>query len=168
MKLQVQIGEKTLQVEIDRDGEAVFARIDGRSYKLEVSQPEPNLFLLKHEGKIREAFVSPNQHANEPYRVSVSGKDMEVRVIDPKRLRGTTKDNEHGDNQAEIKTAMPGKVVRIIAEKGTNVAKGEAVLVVEAMKMQNELRSPKDGIVAEIRAVEGATVAAGEILAVIE
>jgi biotin carboxyl carrier protein len=69
---------------------------------------------------------------------------------------------------AEIKTAMPGKVVRVLVEVGAQVAKGDGIIVVEAMKMQNELRSPKDGTVKDIRGSEGATVNPGEVLAIIE
>jgi biotin carboxyl carrier protein len=63
---------------------------------------------------------------------------------------------------------MPGKVVRVLVEVGTEVKKGDGVLVVEAMKMQNEMKSPKDGVVKEFRAAEGQIANAGEILAVIE
>ncbi len=69
---------------------------------------------------------------------------------------------------AEIKTAMPGKIVSILARQGAEIKQGEGVIIVEAMKMQNEIKSPKDGIVKEIRVAEGATVNAGDVLAVIE
>ena len=86
------------------------------------------------------------------------------RIIDPKRLRSAGDNHDHMDGRAEIKTAMPGKVVRILVESGAEVAKGDGIIVVEAMKMQNELKSPKDGIVREIRAADGDTVNAGEVL----
>lgn len=168
MRLQAQIGAEARHVEIKRDGERVFAIVDNREYELEASEPEPNVYLLKHDGRVHEVFVSPGSKAGEPVLVSTNGRDIEVTLIDPKRLRGAAGGSDHGDGHADIKTAMPGKVVRIIVPKGASVEKGDAVLVVEAMKMQNELRSPKDGIVVEIRAAEGTTVAAGEILAVIE
>ena len=63
---------------------------------------------------------------------------------------------------------MPGKVVRLVANTGDQVEKGDPVLVVEAMKMQNDLKAPKSGVVKEIRVQEGATVSAGDVLAVIE
>ena len=63
---------------------------------------------------------------------------------------------------------MPGKVVRLIANVGDTVEKGDPVLVVEAMKMQNDLKAAKAGIVKEIRVSEGTTVAAGDVLAVID
>jgi biotin carboxyl carrier protein len=63
---------------------------------------------------------------------------------------------------------MPGRVVRVLVEKGEAVALNQGILVVEAMKMQNEMKSPKDGRVRELRVSPGDTVAAGDVLAVIE
>jgi biotin carboxyl carrier protein len=63
---------------------------------------------------------------------------------------------------------MPGKVVRILVEVGTEVTEGTGILVVEAMKMQNELKTPKSGTVISIRAEPGATVNAGDVVAVVE
>lgn len=168
MKLRAEINDENHDVEIRRDGDRVFAEIDGRRYELEVSEPEPNVYLLKNDNKIYEAFVTNTPNPAEPAQVRIGTDEFEVRLIDPKRLRGTGSDHEHGDGFAEIKTAMPGKVVRIIASVGTTVQKGDGVIVVEAMKMQNELKSPKVGTIKEIRVEEGETVAAGDILAVVE
>jgi biotin carboxyl carrier protein len=68
----------------------------------------------------------------------------------------------------EIRSQMPGKVVRVLVRSGDPVQAGQGVIVVEAMKMQNEMKSPKDGTVKKIHVEEGATVAAGESLVVIE
>lgn len=168
MKLQAEIGENKHHLDIKRDGEKVFAEVDGRRYEVEASQPEPNVYLIKHENRVYEVFVSPNEKAGEPYQVRVGTHELEIRLIDPKRLSGTSGSGALADGLAEIKTAMPGKVVRILVEKGSKVEKGEGVIVVEAMKMQNELKSPKDGIVKDIKISEGATVSAGDVLISIE
>lgn len=63
---------------------------------------------------------------------------------------------------------MPGKVVRIVAPVGTTVEAGQTILVIEAMKMQNELRSPKKGIVKKLIVSEGAAVEAGQALGEVE
>lgn len=165
MKLQAQIDDEIHEVEIGRDGGRVFARIDDREYELEASEVEPNVFLLKHKGMVHEIYISPTGNS---YQASVGGKDIDVRLIDPKRLRGTGSGAEHSDGNAEIRTMMPGKVVRLIVNTGDAIEKGDGVLVVEAMKMQNELKSPKAGTVKEIRVAEGETVAAGDVLAIIE
>lgn len=168
MKLQAEVGEAKHQVEIRSDGDMAFATVDGREYELEVSTPEPNAFLLKNNGKIFEAFVSPRNKPGDPFQVQIGGHAIDVKLIDPKRLRSSGRDAEHGDGAAEIRTAMPGKVVRILVEAGTSIEKGDGVLVVEAMKMQNELKSPKTGTVKSINVEEGSTVAGGDVLAVIE
>ena len=168
MKLQAQVGDELHSIEIKREAERVFARIDDREYELEASEPEPNVFLLRHRGEVREFYVSPQNKPSDPFLVSSRIGDIEVKLIDPKRLRGYAGAGSAADGLAEIKTLMPGKVVRLIAAVGDAVEKGDAVLVVEAMKMQNDLKSPKAGVVKEIRATEGSTVSAGDILAVIE
>lgn len=168
MKLQAEIGDEKHEIEVKQADGKVFAAIDGREYELDVSEPEQNVYLLKNRSKIFEAFVSPQQKAGDPFQVQIGRHSLDIKLIDPKRLRGTASDAEHGDGAAEIRTAMPGKVVRILIEKGASVEKGDGVLVVEAMKMQNELKSPKAGVVKDIRVQEGATVSAGDVLAIIE
>lgn len=168
MKLQAAVGSEKHEIEITRDGDKLFARVDDRNYELEASEPEPNVFLLKHEGKIFEVFVSPQKNSGEPNAVRIGSTELEVALTDPKRLRGTAAGADAVDGRAEIKTAMPGKVVRILKAAGDSVEKGEGVIVVEAMKMQNEMKSPKDGSVKDIRVSEGDNVSAGDVLVVIE
>lgn len=163
MKLQAKIDGEKLDVEIVEQDEKTRAVVGGREYELEVSQPEPGIFALRNGNRMTEAFVSPDGK-----QVVIGGHEFQVEIADPKRLRGAGADHEHGDGVAEIKTAMPGKVVRILVAVGAEVKKGDGVIVVEAMKMQNEMRSPKTGTVAKINAAEGDTVAAGDILVVIE
>ena len=169
MKLIAQIKDAQQQeIEIKRDGEIVFAEIAGRKYELEASEPEPNVYLLKSEGEVYEIFVSPNEMVGESLKVKTRTQNFEIDLIDPKRLRGVGGGTGDADGIAEIKTAMPGKVVRVLVEVGDEVQKGEGIIVVEAMKMQNEMKSPKDGIVKDIRFNEGETVNAGDILIIIE
>ena len=93
---------------------------------------------------------------------------LPVWLIDPKRLRGARAGAGPEAGRAQITAPMPGKVVRVLVEQGQEVEAGQPVVVVEAMKMQNELKSPKAGTVVALRAATGATVNAGDILAEIE
>ncbi len=161
MKLLAKIDGEKLDVEVVRGDGTVTATVDGREYSLDVSYPEANIYTFRSGSQLTEAFVSPG-------KVVVAGHEFEIELIDTKRLRGSRVENDSAEGIAEIKTAMPGKVVRILVTAGDEVQKGDGVLVVEAMKMQNEMKSPKDGIVKEIRTTEGSTVIAGDILAVIE
>jgi biotin carboxyl carrier protein len=103
-------------------------------------------------------------HGNQ---VSVNGRLLNTQVVDP---RDRAASNARADQQgrAEIQSPMPGKVVRILVAVGDAVEPGQGLLVVEAMKMQNEMKSPKAGTVREIRTRTDATVQAGEVLVVIE
>lgn len=168
MKLQAEVGDVRHQIEIKLENGKLVARIDDREYDLEVSEPERGVFLFKHQGKIYEASVTNPHVSGRPTHVRIGDREYEIRLTDPKRLRSAGSGGDHADGIAEIKTAMPGKVVRVLVEAGSEVPKGGGVLVVEAMKMQNELKSPKDGVVKEIRVAEGDTVSAGDILATIE
>jgi biotin carboxyl carrier protein len=100
--------------------------------------------------------------------VVLRGKNYDVTVIDPKRLRSGQSSGAHHTGAAAIVSPMPGKIVRILVAAGTHIEAGAGVVVVEAMKMQNEMKAPKAGVVVSINAEEGATVSAGDVLAVIE
>ena len=163
MKLHAKIDGEKLDVEIIRSDGHVTATVDGREYTLDVSQPEPNIYKFRSDGKLTEVFVSPGSS-----KITAGGHEFEVNLIDPKRLRGSGVESDAAEGIAEIKTAMSGKVVRILVTVGDDVQKGDGVLVIEAMKMQNEIKSPKDGVVREIRVAEDGTVSAGDVLIVVE
>ena len=164
MKLHANTDDGTVEIEITRDGRSVTAKVDGREYQLDASQPERGVYLLKHGSKVFQAAVTSDSGTS----IEISGNSYDVAIHDPRKLRSNAGDAQQNDGRAEIKTAMPGKVVRILRSLNETVAKGDGLIVVEAMKMQNEMRSPKDGIVAAINTSEGETVNAGEVLLVVE
>ena len=168
MKLQAAVDGEKHEIEITRDGGRLLARVDQRVYDLEASEPEPNVYSLKYEGRVFEVFVSPQKNAAAAFATRIGSTEIEVAISDPKRLRGTAAGADAVDGKAEIRTAMPGKVVRILVANGAQVQKGDGVIVVEAMKMQNEMKSSKDGVVKQIRVAEGDNVGAGDLLVVIE
>ncbi len=162
MKLIAELNNEKHELEFKREADKVFAKIDDREYELEASEVEPNVYLFKHNNQIYQIYAAPNGIVN------VGNNQFEVNLIDPKRLRSSSASDVSTDGIAQIKTAMPGKIVRILVTEGTEVLQGDGILIVEAMKMQNEMKSPKDGIVKEIKVAEGATVNAGDVLAIIE
>jgi len=98
---------------------------------------------------------------------SVNGRVLHVEVFDPRgrRARGAV---GAAEGRQTVAAPMPGRVIRVLVEAGQAVEAGQGLIVVEAMKMQNEMKSPKAGRVIEVKASDGATVAAGDILIVIE
>ena len=166
MKLQAQIAEDLVDIDITRADRECQAVVGGREYSLDVSSPEPGVYLIKNGNSVHEASVDTSAEGG--FSVRLRGRDHQVAIIDPKRLRGDASARGDASGKAEIRTAMPGKVVRVIVAEGDTVHKGDSVIVVEAMKMQNEMKAPKDGVVSEVRTSEGSTVAAGDILVVIE
>lgn len=168
MKLQAEVNDQLYQVEIREAEGTVTAEIDGRRYEIQASKPEPNVSLLKTDGRIFEAIVSPSLDPGRPYEVRIGTHEIDVHIVDSKRRRSSAGGAAQTDGLIEMKTAMPGKIVRVLKAAGDSVAKGEGVIVVEAMKMQNEMKSPRDGVVKDIKVSEGANVGAGEVLVIIE
>jgi biotin carboxyl carrier protein len=89
-------------------------------------------------------------------------------VRDPRSLQSRRSAGGEGEGTRKILAAMPGKVVRVLVKERDPVEAGQGVVVVEAMKMQNELKSPKQGAVQKILVAEGASVNAGDVLLLIE
>ncbi len=99
--------------------------------------------------------------------ISVNGRRISVEILDPRRLCAR-KGAGAGEGRQNIVAMMPGKVVRLMVAPGDMVVAGQGVIVVEAMKMQNEIVSPRDGRIAELKTNPDATVSPGEVLMVIE
>ena len=170
MKLTAEIAGAEHVLELRRDeGARVRATVDGRSYEVDVHEPETGIYLLMIGGQVYECRVESGEGAARALsEVHVGGAAYEVALTDPKRLRGARGAGAEASGRAQVVASMPGKVVRVMVEAGAPVAAGDGLVVVEAMKMQNELKSPKGGTVVEVRAVEGATVKAGDVLVVVE
>lgn len=167
MKLKATIGESEKEVEIRNLDGGLVVEIDGVALDLELSEPEPGTYLMKTTEGTYEAYVSKDG-PEETFEVTIDGRTLSVGLVDPKRLRGAGSGAGLADGRVEIKSAMPGKIVKILVAVGDEISSGEGVIVVEAMKMQNELKSPKDGTVVELLADVGDNVNSGEMLAVIE
>jgi acetyl/propionyl-CoA carboxylase alpha subunit len=151
VKLKAIIGEHEEDVVLELDGRRVSARIGPRSYDLEVREIEFGFYLFFLGNRVRE------------FRV-----DDTIKIIDPRRLRSGHNSSGQHHGVAQIVAPMPGKVVRVQVEAGTAVEKGAGVIVVEAMKMQNEMKAPRAGMLVSVNVKPGDTVNAGDVLAVLE
>ena len=167
MKLRATIGELEMNVGTRRQGGRVFANVDGRQYELDAQQSSSSVMLRTADGKVFDCRVE-GEPSSQSVDVFVGARRYTVTLTDPKRLRGAAVAGGQADGVARILAPMPGKIVRILVEQGGAVDAGAGVVVVEAMKMQNELKAPKTGVVAALNVTVGATVNGGDVLAVIE
>jgi biotin carboxyl carrier protein len=168
MKLSATIADYQTGFQIWDEGRRVVAEIDGRRYTLEVHESGPNGYLFVSQGRVFDCRVDGRPESGKTVNVIVGTTGYPVAITDPKRLRSAAPASVHGSDAARIVASMPGKVVRVMVEVGARVKAGDGIIVVEAMKMQNEMKSPKAGTVAALNTQTGATVNGGDVLAVIE
>ncbi|MEO8435671.1 MAG: biotin/lipoyl-containing protein [Pyrinomonadaceae bacterium] len=168
MKLRAKLGGAEHALELTRDGSRVVAIIDDRNYEIEVREIEPGVCVLLWGSRVYECRMRNVEAAGDAVEVDVGQQVFTVKLIDPKRLRSSQTAAAQTDGSARITAPMPGKVVRVLVEVGSRVEVGAGLVVVEAMKMQNEMKSPKAGVVTTLNAQPGATVNAGDVLVVIE
>jgi biotin carboxyl carrier protein len=168
MKLKALIGDREEELLIKLENGRISAQIGNRVYELEVREIERDCYLFFLHHNVHECRVSERPASKEGFDVTIHGRSHSVTIVDPKRLRSGQNSDRHHHGVAEIRAPMPGKVVRVQTEAGATVEKGAGVIVVEAMKMQNEMKSPRAGVVVSLNVQAGDTVNAGDVLAVIE
>lgn len=167
MKLKADVSNEHLEITLQRSGTSVSADIEGQHYEIEVRDLGELEYLIKHGDSVYDCFVVASGKDFEQAEVHIRGTSYAIRLTDPKRLRGAQSGSGSEKGLAQILAPMPGKVVRVLTEVGAQVEAGAGILIVEAMKMQNELKAPKSGKIVSISAEAGATVNAGDVLAVI-
>ena len=148
----------------------LLVEINGREHVIDTAtrgaeQVEPGVYSVLHEGRSYEFTVTDARDG--ALDIHVNGHHYAARVRDPRRLsrkRGTVA----LDGAQTIVAPMPGKVVRLLVSVGDAVEAGQGLVVVEAMKMQNEIKSPKAGKIVKIVASEGSPVNAGQALLTVE
>ncbi len=165
MKLQIEIDGHSRRVEIE-PGEAPgrwLVRIDGELVEADARLLRPGVLSLLIQGRAHRVVL--DQDSSDP-ALCLRHQRVPYRVEDPRSLRSRRR-HTGADGPAVLKASMPGRVVRVLVGKGQPVAAHQGIVVIEAMKMQNELKSPREGHVADLRVAPGDTVSSGDVLAVI-
>lgn len=168
MKLKAELSGNEHEISLDFDNGIAFAEVDGRAYEIEVRELSNDQYLLVEGNRIHRCRVEAKRDSQNSFEVVLRGLARVITIVDPKRLRSAHSVGAHNTGAAQIVSPMPGKIVRVLVEVGAQVEAGAGVVVVEAMKMQNEMKSPKAGVIISINAEAGATVNAGDVLAVID
>ncbi|HKQ72832.1 MAG TPA: biotin/lipoyl-containing protein [Blastocatellia bacterium] len=166
MKIELEIEGQIIEVEFAFSGGAAQLTFGGVTREAQVSEPEPGMFTIIINDRVYRCALE--KLPSGAIEVIVNGNRIPVAARDKKHLRGRADAGAGESGQVKLSSPMPGKVVRVLLKVGDEVAAHQGILVVEAMKMQNEVQSPKAGKIAEIKVAEGQTVNAGEALAVIE
>jgi biotin carboxyl carrier protein len=137
--------------------------LDGETREADWTEITPGTFSILLGGRSFQLHVAahPNgQTAGGAYEISVGTRRYHVEVRDPRRRRHSGQEALNGGPQ-EIVAPMPGKIVKILVAENQEVVQGQGLLVIEAMKMQNELKAPRSGRVERIHVSEGAGVESG-------
>lgn len=150
---------------LERQENTWLCTLDGREIVADAVLSRPNVLSLLIDGKAWE--VKREQTATDLH-IWVRGARYEAEVRDPRSLRSRRAASGSAAGPKKVTAPMPGKVVRVLVRENEEVEAGQGLLVVEAMKMQNELKSPGKGTVRKLVASIGTAVNAGDVLAVVE
>ncbi|HKW99396.1 MAG TPA: biotin/lipoyl-containing protein [Bryobacteraceae bacterium] len=146
------------------DGQYRFRLEPGAEKNAQLAEVEPGLFSVLIEGRSYEARAEAGEDCA---WITIRGRRLRVSVTDPRRWIQKTA-GATGEGRENVVASMPGKIVRVLVSIGDAVEPGQGIIVVEAMKMQNEIKCRRAGRVGALPVGEGETVAAGAILATIE
>ena len=166
MKFEVLISGKTRSVELQRESGAWRITLDGQPVAADVAEIDPHTFSILLNGQSHEIRVTPAVGGT--LKLQSGSHEFTAEVIDPRAWRAGRRAGAEAEGRQQVVAPMPGKVIRVLVKPGDHVEAGQGLLVVEAMKMQNEIRSPKSGTVERVLAKEGQPVTAGEVLAWVE
>ena len=165
MTYDVIIDGKNYRLELDRVEGRWQCRLDGRDIQLDAVLPRRDVLSILIDGK---AYEVKRERTATDLHLWVGPVRYAAELRDPRSLRSRKSAGIDEKGPKKLIAPMPGKVVRLLVAEKAQVAAGQGILVVEAMKMQNEIKSPKAGIVQKLVATEGASVNAGDVLAIVE
>lgn len=147
-----------LPVEVERYGSGYRVKLGEKSIIVDVVETGRSMRSLRLEDGTQFAFA--HHREGTLHHVSLGGASVAVEIVDPLALRRKGTDDQAGAGGV-IKALMPGRVVRLMVKNGDVVRRGQSLLILEAMKMENDIQSPVDGLVDEIFINAGDTVEAG-------
>ncbi|MBL8134266.1 MAG: acetyl-CoA carboxylase biotin carboxyl carrier protein subunit [Anaerolineae bacterium] len=154
MKYVTYINDKKYEIEIDRTGAVT---VNGRIREVDFLPLAGSLYSILMDNHSYEVLVEEREGEVE---VQMRGRLFSARVMDERALllaetRGEV-EGEHGD--VVVKAPMPGLIVAVPVGEGEEVRKGQTIIILESMKMQNELKAPKDGVVQKVHVAQGQSV----------
>ncbi len=165
MVLEISSGDVKVCIEIPSRGRSGPIRIGGEEVICDCVRLPDGSYSLILNGRVYGLSVALD---SDFCTVTGASGKYRVRLTDPRRLGVRSRADEAQSGMQRIRADMPGKVIRVLVKPGDAVACDQALLVLEAMKMQNEIRASRSGTVKELRVREGKTVASGDLLITLE
>jgi len=165
MVYEVIVGGEPHRLELEKGADGWECRLDGKPVLIDAVIPRRDVLSLLVDGRSYE--IKREQTATDLH-MWVGSTRFAVELRDPRSLRSRQKSAGDEKGPRKIVAPMPGRVVRVLVAENSEVEAGQGIVVVEAMKMQNEIKSPKKGVVKKISATSGAAVNPGEVLAIVE
>jgi biotin carboxyl carrier protein len=157
------IGERRLRAEVRRTDGGYAVTLDGNTLDVDFLETGDHFASLLVEGRSYEVGVEGRDGR---YRIHLPDGAVMVGLAEPSRDGGARPRRSHGPQR--LTAPMPGRVVRVLAGEGDEVGAGQGLVVIEAMKMENELKSPRQGRLREVAVCEGQAVEAGALLVVVD
>lgn len=165
MTLHVTVGGRRRAVDVHREGDRFLVSVDGRQHAVDVKVINGVWSMLIAPARSFEVAFSASTDG--AVIVHVDGVPVEVSISQTLRAGAAGSSTVDGGPQ-RVTAPMPGKVIKLLVKPGDNVQARQGLIVVEAMKMENELRARAAGTVSEVRVTEGTSVEAGAILVILE
>ena len=155
---------REVEVQVERHGAGYRVRIGDRWIEADFVRVGNYVRSLRLADGTQYSLV--HHHHGNTHEITMRGAMFEVDVIDPLAAKRRNRE-DGGGSTGIVKALMPGRVVRVLVSKGDTVAKGAGLLILEAMKMENEIQAEKAGTVAEVKVKPGDTVGTGDVVVVI-
>lgn len=166
MKFIARIQGRTVPIDVEKDNGRYQLTLNGKSLSVDAIRTGPLSFSILVEGRSNE--IELEKKGNQ-YSVFFYNDLIEFELYEARKFRAVELTKKSGPaGPLKITAPMPGKIVRIMAQENSQVSEGEGLLIMEAMKMQNEIKAPRPGVVRKIHAKEGEPVSAQQILMLLE
>ena len=165
MVYEVIVEGKAHQLELEKSAAGWECQLDGQLVHIDALITRRDVLSLLIDG---HAYEIKREQTATDLHMWVGSSRFAVELRDPRSLRSRQKSEGEEKGPRKIVAPMPGRVVRLLVAENAEVEAGQGIVVVEAMKMQNEIKSPKKGVVKKISATPGAAVNPGDVLGIVE
>ena len=167
MRWVVRGGQSSHEVEVERHGDEFTVEIDGQRHELELVSLDGAVASLRFLANGRSLQITYHHGSNGSWRVAVGQREFDLEVLTPaEAVEAVSAARDSGPSR--LMAPIPGKVVGVKVKPGDEVEPGQPLVVLEAMKMENELAADQAGKVAAIHVAAGDTVEGGELLVELE